>query len=198
MKKMVRAFRFGFWYLIPLIKRLYSLGIKKQNNIELIVESNDITEQPKELFQSLAAIKIRAKNAFCVIFDNHFFPVWSDDVILKIQYPLKCGNNVLKFRAIGFFNRSTFVYTLKSRKTDINTINPPKKIVINAPKQILKNSGQTQISTPKISKHTSGLNNLALPQYVISPSHSSKKAKIILDMAELENELKINSNLNQN
>jgi hypothetical protein len=198
MKKIARAINFGVWYFMPLIKRLYALGIKKQNKIGLIIESNNITEQPQELFQSLTTIKVRTKNAFCVVFDSHYFPIWSDDVILKIQYPIKPGNNILKFKALGFFNNSKFVYTLKSRDINIETIGPPKKNVITAPKHILRNSGKIHVGTPKISKNNILSNNLGLHQYVISPSRSPNKAKVLLDMAELERELNINSNLNQN
>jgi hypothetical protein len=196
--KITRALFFGFRHFLPLVTRLCKLGLKKQNRVELLIETEDFEESNKVLFKSSFTIRLKTENAVCVIFGGQYFPIFRDDLVLKIQYPLESGKNKLEFKVVGFLHSTKFDYTVDALPCDYKTINPPKNIVITSPKQIMRNSGEIKLKAPSIKK-SSGLINQSKPPLLLTyPKHSLKKTTINLDLAELEKELKINSNLNQN
>lgn len=195
--KITRALYFGLRYFFPLIKRLYKLGLKKQNRVELLIETDNFDKKNQVLFKSSFTIRLKTENAICVIFGGQYFPIFRDDLVLRIQYPLESGKNKLEFKVVGFLHSTKFDYTVDALPSDYKTINPPKNIVITSPKQILKNLADIKLKTPRLKENSRTVKQSKPPLLLTYPKYTSKKPKINLDLAELENELKINTNLNQ-
>lgn len=180
---------FTFRYFRPLLRRIYSIGIKKNNRVQISLKTEHETSGEVMFYQDNATFFIETQNAFCVIHDGHIFPVFSDFVRLKVQKPLKQGKNTFTFQAIGIMKSHKIEHRVNGNLPSYKSVNTPKKHVlkdnfkvrINFP-NLVSRSSLTLTKAPNF-KQTIGKVQLKNSKIKLNPF------SVNLNMSELEKEL---------
>lgn len=174
--------------------RLYALGIKKNNSVDVVFQSEDLNDDNQFNFRDKASFTIQTENAFCVVFEGRFFPVFSDFSLLKFKKALHHGENKMRFRVIGFMQSKSFEFNVTGKYSQLNSVNPPKKFVLRKPISPVGSVGEIRLKVPTLSERNSKIalntKKLLTPDVNLIERHT----KLVLTTDELENELRINRN----
>ena len=143
-----RLLVFIFRNAISLVKRVYSLSLRKNSKVLLTCESFELDESRKFLFHDFAEFRIYTTNAFVIIYEGRFIPVFEDKVVVKIKKSLKSGKNKIKFTAYGFFSKKSVELSAYGKLAEYETAMPLKKIAFS--KTLFTKGSIGEIKLPKL------------------------------------------------